>query len=57
MRIQLAPSALLMTAASLVSGAQAQEKKQMAFVVNAASDFWKLAEAGVKKAQGGTAQL
>ena len=24
----------------------------MAFVVNAASDFWKLAEAGVKKAQG-----
>ena len=41
-----------MTAASLVSGAQAQEKKQLAFVVNAASDFWKLAEAGVKKAQG-----
>jgi len=30
---------------------QAQEAKQMAFVVNAASDFWKLAEAGVKKAQ------
>ena len=30
---------------------QAQEKKQLAFVVNAASDFWKLAEAGVKKAQ------
>ena len=29
----------------------AQEKKQLAFVVNAASDFWKLAEAGVKKAQ------
>lgn len=32
--------------------ALAQEKKQLAFVVNAASDFWKLAEAGVKKAQG-----
>lgn len=31
--------------------AAAQEKKQLAFVVNAASDFWKLAEAGVKKAQ------
>src|SRR5829696_10457316 len=30
---------------------EAQEKKQLAFVVNAASDFWKLAEAGVKKAQ------
>lgn len=32
--------------------ASAQEKPQLAFVVNAASDFWKLAEAGVKKAQG-----
>jgi ribose transport system substrate-binding protein len=32
--------------------AGAQEKKQLAFVVNGASDFWKLAEAGVKKAQG-----
>ncbi|OEO30670.1 ABC transporter substrate-binding protein [Devosia insulae DS-56] len=35
----------------LVGGAVAQEKKQLAFVVNASSDFWKLAEAGVKKAQ------
>jgi ribose transport system substrate-binding protein len=33
------------------SDALAQEKKQLAFVVNAASDFWKLAEAGVEKAQ------
>jgi ribose transport system substrate-binding protein len=32
--------------------AQAQDKQQMAFVVNGASDFWKLAEAGVAKAQG-----
>ena len=32
--------------------AMAQDKPQMAFVVNAASDFWKLAEAGVEKAQG-----
>ncbi len=37
----------------LISGAApAQDKKQLAFVVNASSDFWKLAEAGVKKAQG-----
>jgi ribose transport system substrate-binding protein len=34
------------------AAAGAQEKKQLAFVVNGASDFWKLAEAGVKKAQG-----
>lgn len=33
------------------SAAMAQEKPAMAFVVNAASDFWKLAEAGVKAAQ------
>jgi ribose transport system substrate-binding protein len=41
-------------AAGLLLGgsALAQEKKQLAFVVNASSDFWKLAEAGVKKAQG-----
>ena len=31
--------------------ALAQEKKQLAFIVNAASDFWKLSEAGVAKAQ------
>ncbi len=39
-------------ALALATGVQAQDKKQLAFVVNAASDFWKLAEAGVKKAQG-----
>ena len=33
-------------------GASAQDKKTLVFVVNGASDFWKLAEAGVKKAQG-----
>ncbi len=45
----------LALAATLALGAtqgQAQEKKQLAFIVNAASDFWKLAEAGVAKAQG-----
>ncbi|BDW90202.1 sugar-binding protein [Thalassospira tepidiphila] len=35
----------------LAGGAFAQEKQQLAFVVNAASDFWKLAEAGVDAAQ------
>ena len=39
-------------ALALATGAEAEDKKQLAFVVNAASDFWKLAEAGVKKAQG-----
>jgi ribose transport system substrate-binding protein len=34
------------------SAAIAQDKKTLAFVVNGASDFWKIAEAGVKKAQG-----
>ncbi|MEO8805270.1 MAG: sugar-binding protein [Burkholderiaceae bacterium] len=32
--------------------ANAQSKKALVFVVNGASDFWKIAEAGVKKAQG-----
>src|SRR5262245_38414724 len=32
--------------------ATAQSKKTLVFVVNGASDFWKIAEAGVKKAQG-----
>jgi ribose transport system substrate-binding protein len=32
--------------------AEAAEKKALYFVVNGASDFWKAAEAGVKKAQG-----
>jgi ribose transport system substrate-binding protein len=35
-----------------VATAQAQDKPQLVFVVNGASDFWKIAEAGVKKAQG-----
>ena len=38
-------------AAALATGAAAQDKPQLAFVVNAASDFWKLAEAGVEAAQ------
>jgi len=35
-----------------LGSAQAADKKVLAFVVNGASDFWKIAEAGVKKAQG-----
>ena len=35
-----------------VGPVSAQDKKELAFVVNGASDFWKLAEAGVRKAQG-----
>ncbi len=37
--------------ATIAASASAQEKPQLAFVVNAASDFWKLAEAGVAAAQ------
>ena len=44
--------AVVATLALTATQAGAQEKKKLAFVVNASSDFWKLAEAGVKKAQG-----
>jgi ribose transport system substrate-binding protein len=44
-------AALLAASLTLGVSAQAQDKQQLAFVVNAASDFWKLAEAGVNKAQ------
>jgi ribose transport system substrate-binding protein len=51
MRIRVMAAAAA-TAGLLVAGAAVgQEKQQLAFVVNASSDFWKLAEAGVKKAQ------
>ena len=50
-RILLAGAALAL-AFAVGTGAGAADKKQLAFVVNGASDFWKLAEAGVKKAQG-----
>ncbi len=39
-------------ALAAVSTASAADKKSLVFVVNGASDFWKIAEAGVKKAQG-----
>src|SRR5215471_15039807 len=50
-RVLMAGAAIVL-ALALSAGAEAQEKKKLAFVVNGASDFWKLAEAGVKKAQG-----
>jgi ribose transport system substrate-binding protein len=43
-------AALALTFAAI--GGQAADQKTLVFVVNGASDFWKLAEAGVKKAQG-----
>jgi ABC-type sugar transport system substrate-binding protein len=49
----LASAAALAVAALMVSGgAFAQDKPTLAFVANGASDFWKAAEAGMKKAQG-----
>ena len=50
MKIAIALAATLAAVCSATSGS-AQEKKKIAFIVNASSDFWKLAEAGVKKAQ------
>jgi len=52
MTIRLSSLALAATVALVATAAGAQDKKSLAFVVNGASDFWKLAEAGVKKAQG-----
>jgi len=51
MKLRIATLALLVGVA-FAGSAGAQDKKALAFVVNGASDFWKLAEAGVKKAQG-----
>jgi ribose transport system substrate-binding protein len=50
-RLLLAGAALTMLV-SLTGSVGAQGKKTLAFVVNGASDFWKAAEAGVRKAQG-----
>ena len=52
MKHAMSLAALLAASLALSVSAQAQDKQQLAFVVNAASDFWKLAEAGVNKAQG-----
>ena len=44
-------TASAIAALALTGSALAQERPKLAFVVNAASDFWKLAEAGVNAAQ------
>jgi ribose transport system substrate-binding protein len=49
-RIAMTAIAAVMSLA-FVGGAHAEDKKTLAFVVNVPSDFWKAAEAGVKKAQ------
>ena len=48
----LATAAVTAALVGLAGTTQSQDKKTLAFVVNGASDFWKAAEAGVKKAQG-----
>ena len=45
-------TAALLLGLTATSIARADDKPTLAFVVNGASDFWKAAEAGVKKAQG-----
>ncbi len=44
-------AAIAVAALSLTGAAIAQDKPQLAFVANGASDFWKAAEAGMAKAQ------
>src|SRR3954468_1670253 len=51
-RLLLAGVSVAVMMAVGIGSAQAADKKALAFVVNGASDFWKIAEAGVKKAQG-----
>ena len=52
MKRLLLSGAMLGALLAFVGSAQAADKKTLVFVVNGASDFWKAAEAGVKKAQG-----
>jgi ribose transport system substrate-binding protein len=51
MKYAISFAAVVAAGLMLAGGAVAQEKQSLAFVVNGASDFWKAAEAGVKKAQ------
>ncbi len=52
MNFRITTAALAIAATLAATTGYAADKKALAFVVNGASDFWKLAEAGVKKAQG-----
>ncbi|PWE77425.1 ABC transporter substrate-binding protein [Bradyrhizobium sp. SUTN9-2] len=51
-RLLLAGVSVAFAIAAGVGPTDAADKKVLAFVVNGASDFWKIAEAGMKKAQG-----
>ena len=51
MKKLLLAGAAILALGALSGASQGQGKKTLAFVVNGASDFWKAAEAGVKKAQ------
>src|SRR4249919_4174299 len=51
-RLLVAGVSVALALALGLGSASAADKKTLAFVVNGASDFWKIAEAGVKKAQG-----
>jgi ribose transport system substrate-binding protein len=57
MKHAVTTAAALAVAFSMGTAAIAQDKPEIAFVVNGPSDFWKLAEAGVKKAQGELADV
>lgn len=48
---RLSITAVAAIIAMVATPTMAQDKQALAFVVNAASDFWKLAEAGVNAAQ------
>jgi ribose transport system substrate-binding protein len=50
-RLVVAVVSVALAMALSVGSGQAADKKVLAFLVNGASDFWKIAEAGVKKAQ------
>jgi len=50
-RLVVAGVSVALAMAFGLGSADAADKKLLAFVVNGASDFWKIAEAGVKKAQ------
>ncbi len=50
-RLLVAGVSVAFAIAAGIGPANAADKKVLAFVVNGASDFWKIAEAGMKKAQ------
>jgi ribose transport system substrate-binding protein len=52
MKKLLLTTAILAAVAGIGGSSQSADKKTLAFIVNGASDFWKAAEAGVKKARG-----